>query len=242
MKRINPIIISILLLFQALFISSCIESVTGEGPVVSTERTTDDFSSIALNLGAKVKVSKGAENRVTIIAQKNLADRVITRVDGKTLVITSKGTLVSEQPLQIEVQMRSMENFEINGSGEVEFEEKIVADYVDFAVTGSGRLTADLNVRKVSTVVTGSGTVDLSGETPDLHGEVLGSGTINASSLTAGHATFKLAGSGEAFTTVNDLLEANVTGSGVIYYSGDPEVKMSVSGSGKVIRRQSNAR
>jgi hypothetical protein len=118
MKRINPIIISILLLFQALFISSCIESVTGEGPVVSTERTADDFSSIALNLGAKVKVSKGAENRVTIIAQKNLADRVITRVDGKTLVITSKGTLVSEQPLQIEVQMRSMENFEINGSGE----------------------------------------------------------------------------------------------------------------------------
>lgn len=240
MKKVNPILF--LLLIHTLFTSSCIESVTGEGPVVSVKRKTADFSSIALNLGARVKVTQGNENMVIVTAHQNLTDRVITRVDGRTLVITSKGTLVSKRPVQIEVRMRNMENFEINGSGEMEFEETIVADYVDFAVTGSGSVRADLDVRKVSTVVTGSGTVDLSGKTPDLHGEVLGSGTINASALSAQHATFKLAGSGEVYTTVNDLLEVSLTGSGEVHYSGDPQVKMSVSGSGKVIRNPENSR
>ncbi len=234
MKSVKGLIICVLL--PAIMATSCIETVTGDGPVVPAERKLNNFSNIALNLSATVRVFKSEENTVTVFTQQNLTDRVITRIDGTTLVITSKGNLVSNSPIQIEVRMREMENFEVNGSGKIVFDQQVVADYIDFSVTGSGSVKADLNVRKVTTVVTGSGTVELSGATRDLSGEVLGSGTIGAHALKADRAKFKLAGSGEVFTYVVNLLDATVTGSGMVHYSGDPELLMSVTGSGKVIR------
>jgi len=233
MKKFNPILICLLLsLFMA---TSCIESITGNGPVISDERTPGKFTSLALNLGAEVRIVKANENSVMVTAQQNLTDRIITRVDGNTLVITSKGNLISNHPIKIEVRMPEFENFEINGSGEIEFDDTVTGDYIDFSVTGSGSVNARLDVRKVTTVVTGSGTVRFSGQADDLKGEVLGSGVIDASSLIAENGQFKLSGSGEVRTHVTGRLNASVTGSGILYYTGNPELQKSVTGSGKVI-------
>lgn len=233
MKNANLLKICLLLISACL--SSCMETVTGEGPLQTVERKMESFNSIALNLGAEVTVVRADENLLVVSAQENIIERVITRIDGNTLVITAKGNLIPQKPVQIEVRMKEMMNFEINGSGEMIFEEPVVADYIDFSVTGSGSVKADLDVRKVTSVVTGSGTIKLTGKTGDLDGEVLGSGTIQAGSLTAEQARFKLSGSGEVFTHATELLEATVNGSGEIRYSGQPEVKKTIAGSGKVI-------
>jgi hypothetical protein len=53
--------------------------------------------------------------------------------------------------------------------------------------------------------------------------------------MEADHYSVKISGSGKCKINVGDSLEANISGSGSVYYKGDPDkIRSNVSGSGKV--------
>lgn len=224
------------IILLTIFTSACNRTYLGEGEIVSETRSVSDFKGIALNMGATVYIKDSSVHSCVVKAQKNIQEAIITRIDGNTLVITSKGTLISDEPIVIEISMNRPERFELNGSGDLFGVGQLVNDKMDFEVNGSGSLVMDVVATKLTSAVTGSGNLELSGKTNSFDVEINGSGkakTFNLSTLTS---KAKVSGSGEAEINSVETLKATVSGSGNIYYKGQPKVDESISGSGTIKR------
>jgi hypothetical protein len=46
-----------------------------------------------------------------------------------------------------------------------------------------------------------------------------------------------ISGSGLADTRVQDTLDVTIIGSGIVYYTGNPNIESYISGSGKIVER-----
>jgi Putative auto-transporter adhesin, head GIN domain len=223
---------AMLLLFALL--SGCGKTYRGEGEMVADIRDVGKFDKVALNMNAIVTVTDTTVHSCTVKAQPNILEAIITRLDGNTLVITSKGTVITDKPVEIALSMSQAAAFEVNGSGEIRGMNTLKNDELDFEVNGSGKLELDVVAVKVTGVVTGSGLVTLTGSSNDLDVEINGSGTVDALRFSALRSKAKIAGSGDAKLLVEESLEANVSGSGIVSYRGEAVVKKKISGSGEV--------
>jgi hypothetical protein len=230
-------IISLVFGLSFLCISSCTKTYTGEGEVVAESRDMGTFSSIALNMHVLLLVKDSTAHSCVVKAQQNLQEVIITRLDGKTLVITNKGRIDSDRPIVIEVTMNQAESFEVNGSGKIQSTGTIKNDLIDLEVNGSGSLEMDVVTDKLTAAVSGAGTLNLTGSTNDFDVEISGSGNVNAFDLNTLHSKSKISGSGEINVNVSDKLRAQVNGSGKIYYKGNPEKSIHIEGSGSVEKK-----
>ncbi|MBL7849912.1 MAG: DUF2807 domain-containing protein [Cyclobacteriaceae bacterium] len=114
----------------------------------------------------------------------------------------------------------SCNNFDsdVSGSGKV-YVSASIKDYADFGVSGSGKIQAQGTARKVKASISGSG-------------------RVNAGDLSAETCEVRISGSGDMEITVKEELEASISGSGNVTYSGDPKrVNTHASGSGHVRKK-----
>jgi hypothetical protein len=86
--------------------------------------------------------------------------------------------------------------------------------------------------------LTSAGIAQISGMATTQNVIVGGSGDYRAENLLSTSATASASSAGDIFINASDTLDATVTGSGSITYSGDPALTPSDSGSGE-IKRQS---
>lgn len=121
----------------------------------------------------------------------------------------------------------------VSGSGEVDAGE-LLADDVSVSVKGSG----DVQVHAMRTLdarASGSGDITIEGEVEEAEIETNGSGDIDARRLIATIAYVRTRGSGDVRIRVTEDLDGTTSGSGDIYYYGNPEhVSRRSSGSGEV--------
>jgi hypothetical protein len=225
---------SLVILFQL----SCGRVIEGEGPVRSQQRQVESFHAIVISLPAKVFVKDSSVSTCLVQAEESLLEAIITRIDGKTLVITSKGVMRPTKPVQVFITSNRISKIEVNGSGQVQSAGTLKTDHADLELNGSGLLELDLVAVDISAGISGSGNLHLSGTCNDLSLEIKGSGMADASGLNALGVKVKVLGSGEAFVNASETLKAKVTGSGEVRYKGDAAVDKAISGTGDVRREE----
>lgn len=228
MKKVLPI-----LCLAALF-ASCQRTTIGEGQVTADTREVGKFTSVALNMNALVLVKDSLEHSCTVKAQKNLHEVIITRLDGNTLVITTKGQVLSDEPVIIELSLNKEQAFEVNGSGQIRTVNTLKNDELDFEINGSGVVDADVVANSITSNISGSGVLNLRGSANRYNAQISGSGSVNAFQLPVLNSKASVSGSGEAHLNVGETLYAKVSGSGSVRYKGSPSVEKSISGSGTV--------
>jgi hypothetical protein len=123
----------------------------------------------------------------------------------------------------------------VSGSGDI-ISKNILKDddQIELRISGSGNIAAPVDARQVEAIISGSGQINLKGRTKNFEGSVSGSGDLKCRELLAENSNVKISGSGTAHVFASLRLKARTTGSGNIYYSGNPpsqEIKKSGSGS-----------
>lgn len=212
------------LMILSLLISACTitiaegKLVRGSGNLVSEERQHSGFTGIELAGSADVEVSFGETESVVVEAEDNIISLIETDVRGSTLVIRTKPntTIASSLPVRVLVTMKEL---------------KAVS------LPGSGFITIDgLDAERVEFELPGSGTINASGVVDELQVSLPGSGELECQDLQARTAEVKLGGSGIVKVFASQGLDAAISGSGTIQYSGNPaNVKEKVTGSGEVV-------
>ena len=84
--------------------------------------------------------------------------------------------------------------------------------------------------------VSGSSDLYLSGNTEALQGILSGSGQLHAYGLNAKEAKVTAAENARAYVLPTDVLFANVSGNGQIFYKGEPSMHIDINENGQVIR------
>jgi hypothetical protein len=190
-------------------------AVQGSGTAKSETRDVAQFRRVVFNGSAKVNITIGQPQQLTISGDDNILPLIDTAVTGDELTIGSHGSYSPKTPLRIDITVPSLGAFALNGSGDVH-------------ITG-------LNEKDLKVVIRGSGDLKADGSVETIDASIKGSGNLDLVNVATKNATISIAGSGDATVNATEALDASIAGSGDIKYKGNPpKVNRSVAGSGKV--------
>ena len=193
-------------------------SIRGSGVSKTETRTIGDFKKVEINGSCDVSVSVGSAAGLTVTADDNFLEYIVTEVRDGTLVVEMKsGSYSPSVHMKVYATVPSLAALAIRGSADAD-------------VTGLSGDRFELSIE-------GSGDAKASGKVGAVVAKVAGSGDVNASNVEARDATVEVSGSGDVEVWATDSLTVSIAGSGDVGYKGEPKVTKSVAGSGSVRKR-----
>tara|TARA_R110002073_G_scaffold4213_3_gene28025 strand:+ start:1245 stop:1964 length:720 start_codon:yes stop_codon:yes gene_type:complete len=214
--------------------------IKGNGNMITKTRTVSDYDAISVAGSFDVKLVAGNEGNLTIHIDENLLEYLETEVNGDNLKISwKKGVNIStHKKILITVPFVDIERVSLAGSGDVYSDDVIKATEFKISLAGSGDVKLHIAASDISSSIVGSGDVDLRGNATSIRCSISGSGDIDAYQLTSDKADVSISGSGGVKISVKDNLKARISGTGNVYYKGNPKYQdFKVSGSGSVSSR-----
>jgi len=200
---------------------------TLSGEMVREDRAATGFHSLEIDGHVEVTLVQGAAEGVTVEAPSSMLRRVRTEVRDGTLFIDAaeqrrmwqwfSGRRGRRTP-RITVNLREVDRIEVAGAVTV------AADSLkagELRLDGSGAIKADV-----------------AGKVQRQHVDLSGAGSFQASKLASDEAVIEVSGAGKAVVNAANSLVVDISGAGAVEYLGDPKVKQSISGIGKVRRRE----
>ena len=246
MKIKSFVFFALTLASTALLSSSCnriasafMPAVQGDGNITSENRQADAFKSVSFEGTYTVILTQGATQEIKIETDKNLLSHITTKVEDGELRVKSEDNLQPTKAITVYISNPTYNGIECAGFSKVTATTPIKSDNLKLDIAGSGNFTLEVHTPKLSTDISGSGTMNLSGDAATQKIDIAGSGNIKAANLTSETATIDIAGSGDAFINATKTINASISGSGRVKYSGTAtDIHSDISGSGKVERAQ----
>jgi Putative auto-transporter adhesin, head GIN domain len=240
MKFITPLLI----LFSALILNSCefmYPCLEGNGNSTTEERSVTSFTSVRSTSSFDVVVQYSPDTYITVEADENLQQYINAYVQGGDLILeTEEGRcLESQNRIQVTVYCSYIESAVLSGSGDIEMFD-FTADYFNLVLSGSGDFNAgNLVVAKNLEInLSGSGDISIDGKAAEAKYYLSGSGDLRADMMKTNNCELILSGSGDLYAHAYEYMKIILTGSGNVYYYGDPaEIDSRVSGSGEAIKK-----
>ncbi|MBC3542325.1 head GIN domain-containing protein [Rufibacter sediminis] len=235
-------ICTVFLFSAGVFITSC--DILNNGPCLhgsgkSKTETRDvaSFTGVEMRVGGNVFVTAGPKAEVKVESFANLLPEIVTEVEGKTLVIKSTSCLdYNDNETNVYISLPDIEQATLKTSGVLSIQTVASTKPLQLSLTGSGTIKYTGNATVLKVQHSGSGDVELNGFTSNLETTLSGSGRVMGYFMHADTAQVITSGSGHQQIWVNKVLDANISGSGNIYYRGNPSlVSKLTTGSGKVI-------
>ena len=224
------------ILFAVLFLAG-----TNSAFADTQDRRLTGFHAISLSASFDLYITQGGSESVKVEAPGDLMDKIITEVDGDVLKIRTKnstfnwGNMFSNKRIVIHVSVKDIRSIGISGSGDVFFKDGIRADKLEIHVSGSGDVAGKVAAKTLQVSVTGSGDISLSGSAENSTVGMSGSGDFSGRNLVTAISTVRVSGSGDVTVNATQRLDARISGSGDIRYTGGAsQVSTSSSGSGDI--------
>lgn len=230
MNSLKPIILSLSLFFIAI-------TVLAQG---SETRNLGSFTKIYSGGSWDVIVQSGDKDEVSLESTNISLEKVITKVENNTLKISLEKGNYRNLGLTVYVTIREVEGIKSTGSGNIILQSDISTGSLSLGNTGSGKITLQqVNADNLSANITGSGDISVSGgSVGEFSLSQTGSGDFKGAQVSFEKASITKTGSGQSQIGEVESLNVRATGSGNVYYAGNPSSKnVSSTGSSKVIKR-----
>ena len=197
------------------------------------------FDAIALSTSASVFVTEGDTPSVEVEASTDDFENMTIKVDNNTLEIKNKSNWgwSNHSEVKVYVTMSSLSKLSISGSGNIISKSNFKTNDLEISVSGSGDVEFDIEAAEVVVKISGSGGVELTGNSANVILKISGSGKLDAENMEANTYDIAISGSGKCRINVKEAMDSRISGSGSIYYKGNPnKLNNHSAGSGKVIK------
>lgn len=239
MKRIinTGILIAVSTLFIASSCTKIFDCIRGNNIIATESRNVSSFNAISSQGSFNVYVSYDSVSSLEIKAEENIIPYINTYVRRNTLYLEVQDNrcIRENQPVKIYVNTNSIEQLSLLGSGSIDCswidESSVILD-----ILGSGDIIATVNVDYLEANVAGSGEIRLYGFADRCSMDITGSGDIAALNMESNECFADIAGTGDMYVWVNDLLDGEILGTGNIYYTGNPSIDVVITGTGNIYR------
>jgi hypothetical protein len=220
-----------------------VEIASAQEPVRES-RSVPAFTAVDVALSGTVHLRQGEAHAVEVKAPPAVLDRIVTSVADNTLEISTEGSsglsrilsgdTRTTDAVQVFVTAPRIRALTQAGSGQVVSASRLEASSLSLTVAGSGGVDVEMTAETLDMSIAGSGTGTVRGQAGTLTANIAGSGDIRGDALEADTADVRIAGSGDLYLRVADVLRARIFGSGDVRYRGQPTVETTVFGSGAV--------
>jgi len=192
-------------------------SVRGSGKRIVQKRDIGDFKSISTEGAYELRIvcQKGAS--LEIEGDDNILPVITAEVSNGVLRLKSLRNYSSSEPIMVRISVPNLEALSVSGAGKI-----------DVDGMNNERFEIDAN---------GVATIKVSGTTKVLDISANGASKIDTHKLAAARAVVESNGVSKIDIDVKDQLDVTIAGPSTVTYEGDPVVKKSIHGPGKLERK-----
>jgi hypothetical protein len=197
-------------------ISCTSDDITGSGTMTTESRELNAFTAVSVKGTTNVNITQGDSQSVEITADSNVIDYLRTEVeDGSLYIYLASGHHYENITVHVEVMVKGLNGVTNEGSGILKI---LDVENPDFHIKNIG--TSDIS---------------FSGSSKTLSIENEGSGRISGYTFLTESCSIHIMGSGDVEVNCSNELQAEIDGSGNVFYKGNPTISTVIEGSGKVI-------
>jgi hypothetical protein len=224
MKSLKSLTIALFI----LVISSCTSAqswrtVYGNKKVVTKERKTDSFTGIKVSSGIDVYLKQGNNEAVSVEADENLHEYIITEVRGGILDVYSEYNIRDAERKRVYVTIKEVNSVRTTSAGDVFGETPINSDRLELSASSAGDIKLEVKAKNIDIDISSSGDMTLSGETDILKADLSSAGDLNAYELKAREADVSVSSAGDADIYASEKITARASSAGDVNYKGDPK-------------------
>jgi hypothetical protein len=228
-------------LISAGSLSSCmLHCVHGSGHQATENRkVTQDFTKLEVSGAFKVILKQDSSGTISLTADDNILKYIKTKNEDGTLQIFTHQNICNAGDMTVTIGVKNLES--IRGSGATEFSAtgKLVCKDVELHLSGSSKVTLDLNAANVNIEGSGDTELDLTGQATSTHVDMSGVARVSAYDFVVSDYEISTSGSSNCEINVLHSLHVSSSGSSEIKYKGNPtDVNNEKSGSSSLEKVQ----
>ena len=227
---------------MALLFSSCNPSfhfgngIKGSGNITTETRTAnDDFKSIEVSQGIKVNVEQGDSKSITVEADDNLQEHIITKIENGVLKIESDASYNSTETPIVNVKMPIISGLSASSGSEINSTTTLITNNINAKSSSGSRINIEVEADTITLESSSGSTIESSGKALKLETTSSSGSSIDAKNLQANEVIAQ-ATSGSS-TSVYPIVKLNAkasSGSSINYYKVPKTIAKEESSGGSV--------
>jgi len=224
----------VLLLLLAIAATGC-TALRGSGDIITVEVPVEGVGRLVVSHSFEVNVTVGDEPSLTLRVDDNLNESLNVGMDGNTLRIgLEPRTTVSNATLEADLTLPSLDAIEGSGSVDIHLA-TLTGSTFDLQLSGASTLTGSVDFESMTGNISGASNVTLAGRVGILDIVASGASDLLLLELEVDDLRITLSGASDSEITVNDSIEASLSGASSLRYRGDPDVNtLDVSGASSI--------
>jgi hypothetical protein len=226
-------------LFSCNFDMNINNGVRGDGNVTVEQRTINDsFTAIKATEGLDVYLTQSNEESISVEADNNLQDIIITEVIDGVLKIHTKKNIGKSKSKKVMVSFKDVSSIIATSGSDVYSTNTITTENLELETTSGSDMKLSVNTTTLNCKSTSGSDLKLSGKTIKLIAEATSGSDIKAADLIAESSQVKATSGADITVNTSKELTAKATSGGDIKYLGNPEVVNKSDSSAGSIKKQ----
>lgn len=216
-------IISIML-FSCNFSMNIGQGTDGNGNVETENRDiSSDFNEIKVSQGLDLYITQSNDVSLTVEADENLLDLIMTEVENGTLNIYTTENIRRATSRKIFLNFENISAIKATSGSDVHSKNTIEVDHLELKTTSGADIKLDVKTETLDCSSTSGSDIKISGVTNLFKASATSGSDINASELIAQSSDVKATSGADISVNTTKSLTAKATSGGDIRYSGNPE-------------------
>ncbi|MDG1731316.1 MAG: DUF2807 domain-containing protein [Algibacter sp.] len=225
-----------LTLFSCNFDMNLNSGIRGNGDVITEVRTINEsFSTIRATEGLDVYLTQSDNENVSVEADGNLQEIILTEVKDGVLKIHTKKNIGKATSKKVHVRFKNISSIISTSGSDVYSTHTITTERLDLKSSSGSDMEVDVNTSVLNCKSSSGSDMRISGKTTKLVAEASSGADIKAADLMAESSEVKASSGADITINTSKELTARASSGGDIKYYGNPEkVDKSDSASGSV--------
>jgi len=217
-----------LLLFVATVFTSCgvdlFNRIEGDRNVVSEERKlNDDFSRVKVSSGIDLYIKQGNSTKLTVEADENLHDYIVTEVKGDQLKIYVDGNIWRAKARKVYLTVTSIEELRATSGSDVFSQSIIKAKDLEVSTSSGADMRIEVDAENVTSSSSSGSDLRISGKSETHSTNATSGSSIHAYGLESKDVTAKVSSGADIGVYASESIDARASSGGDIRYKGSPE-------------------
>jgi hypothetical protein len=235
-------ILSSIAIIQFLFIMSCnsvqAQFLKGDGNVTNSERKILNFSYIEIEDGIDLYLSQSSSVELSIEADQNLHEYIVTKVEGDVLKIYLSKNIWKSKSLKVHLKVVDIKGLEASGGSDVESSGSLKLNDFSAICSGGSDIRLDVDANELKFKASGGSDGFIKGKVNVFKGMASGGSDIKAFDLKSNDCFVEVNGGSDAEIYVNGKLLARGSGGSDVSYKGNPtNIDSNMSGGSDLIHQ-----
>lgn len=206
-------------------------------------RNLKDFHAVKVSAGIDLYITMGDEEKVKVVADDEIIDRIITEVKDGTLQIYMKNSgwlnwNFSSKSRKVYVSVKELSEIHASSGSDVFSENTLKGESLDVKASSGSDVKLDIVYKNFSLDTSSGSDAKISGKTKNFTAEASSGSDIKAQDLESVICKVKVSSGSDAVVNVSDEIYAKASSGGDVVYYGNPQVKDIDESSGGDVKRK----